>query len=249
MATNIGFFNIGYALPTVVASGTITTTVDEDDITSTSHNLILTLTGGAWVSSGVTFDAQRQNIINGITSAQTETTGWNNEVRDNLAVTDVTRTSDQVVTISIPAQAAYDITAQETITVTVPASAVDGAAYEITGSPTFTVDIGSIACDITLGYINSNPVWAWFDTGTAWPVSDSSATFYFNGGATMIDFTTGLDIDYNGPGMHQKVFPNGVELRAHNFGYIFYGVQNGTIADYESLGFDNSDMCVVFANP
>ena len=48
------------------------------------------------------------------------------------------RTSDTVVTITLSASGTYDITAQETITVTVPATAVAGN-VAITATPTFTV--------------------------------------------------------------------------------------------------------------
>ena len=84
------------------------------------------------------FDAIRQDIIDGLDSAQVEATGWNAEVRDNLAVTTVVRTSDTVVTITLSAQAAYNITANETITVTVPGSAVTSG-NPITATPTFDV--------------------------------------------------------------------------------------------------------------
>ena len=41
----------------------------------------------------------RQDIIDGITSAMSEATGWNAEVRDNQGVAGVVRTSDTRVTI------------------------------------------------------------------------------------------------------------------------------------------------------
>ena len=86
------------------------------------------------------FDQQRQAIIDGLTSAQSEATGWNAKVRDiALQPSDVVRTSDTVVTISLPAVADYDISAGETITATIPAAALTGAA-ELVAAPTFTVD-------------------------------------------------------------------------------------------------------------
>ena len=100
--------------------------------------VIITLTNDTWVASGATFDAQRQNIINGLDSAQSETLGWNNEVRDKEVVTAVVRTSDTVVTITLSAAAAYNITSDETITVTAPATALTGAS-ELTATPTIGV--------------------------------------------------------------------------------------------------------------
>jgi len=98
---------------------------NEIGIKGGGSQIIITLLAGNWVTAGATFEAERQNIIDGLTSAQTETTGWNNEVRDNLAVTTVVRTSDTVVTISLSPQSGYDITADEFITVTVPGTALD----------------------------------------------------------------------------------------------------------------------------
>ena len=90
------------------------------------------------MATGATFNGQRQNIINGIDSAQAEAAGWDAEVKANLAVTTVVRTSDTVVTVTLSAQAGYDITATETITATVPATALTGAGA-LVASPTFTV--------------------------------------------------------------------------------------------------------------
>ncbi len=121
-------------------SGTATANITEDDLTAGGKTIIITTTNDTWVASGATFDAQRQNIINGLDAASSPTSGWNNEVRDNEVVTAVARTSDTVVTITLTAQASYDITAQETITVTVPNTALVTSTSDIIGSPTFTVD-------------------------------------------------------------------------------------------------------------
>lgn len=127
------------AVATAAITGTATAGIAEDDITAGGKTIIITLTGDTWVTAGATFDAQRQNIIDGLDSAQSELTGWNNEVRDNEVVTAVVRTSDTVVTITLTAQAGYDITAQETITVTVPNTALVTSTSNLAGSPTFTV--------------------------------------------------------------------------------------------------------------
>ena len=125
---------------TAVVTGTATASINETDVVAGGKTIIITLTDDTWVASGGTFDGIRQDIIDGLDSAQSEGTGWNTEVRDNLAVTTVVRTSNTVVTITLSAQAAYNITAPETITVTVPATAVVlGAA--IIATPTFTIDI------------------------------------------------------------------------------------------------------------
>ena len=113
-------FNI---LRSVAVTGSATATVDEVGVRNGGLLIVLTLTDGQWADAGTVFDAQRQAIIDGLDSAQSEGTGWNAEVRDKLAVTTVVRTSPTVVTITLSAQAGYDITVQETITVTVPVGA------------------------------------------------------------------------------------------------------------------------------
>jgi hypothetical protein len=54
------------------------------------------------------------------------------------------RTSDTVVTWTIAAQAGYNITAQETITGTIPAAILTGN-VSLLSTPTFTIDVSSAA--------------------------------------------------------------------------------------------------------
>jgi len=133
-------FNVNAAAGGSVAlTGTITASTTEANIIAGGKTIILTLTGDTWVTSGATFDAERQAIINGLDSAQAEAAGWDAVVKAGLAVTDVVRTSDTVVTVTLGAFASFNITAQETITATVPDSAVTGTG-PYTATPTFTVD-------------------------------------------------------------------------------------------------------------
>lgn len=142
--SNLAFPSIRrrFATVTVGAScaltGTIASGATEADIVAGGETIILTLTNDTWVASGATFNAIRQDIIDGIDSAQSEANGWDAVVKAGLAVTDVARTSDTVVTITLPAFATYNVTATETITATVPGSALTGAT-PIVAAPTFTV--------------------------------------------------------------------------------------------------------------
>jgi hypothetical protein len=129
---------IGAYVATAALTGTATASITEADIVTGGKTIILTLTGDTWVTAGATFNAQRQNIINGLTSAQSETHGWNNEVKAKIAVTDVVQTSTTIVTITLDAEAAYDITSTETITATIPATALTGG-VAIVASPTFAI--------------------------------------------------------------------------------------------------------------
>src|SRR6185436_15212654 len=125
-------------------TGTATVGITEADVVAGGKTIVITLTNATWVAAGATFNAQRQNIINGIDSAQSEPTGWDAVVKAGQTVAGVVRTSATVVTITLDAFPTYDITAQETITVTVPASAtVEG--FPITGSPSFLVNALGVA--------------------------------------------------------------------------------------------------------
>jgi len=124
---------------TAVVSGTAVPSCTEAEVVAGGKTIIITLAGDVWVAAGAAFNAVRQDILDGLDSAQAEGTGWNAEVRDKEVVTAVVRTSDTVVTITLSAAAGYAITAQETITVTVPASALVEATAALVASPTFVV--------------------------------------------------------------------------------------------------------------
>ena len=155
---------------TATLSGTVAPSVMENNIVSGGRTIILTLSDDTWVAAGATFDAQRQNIINGLDAATTPTNGWNNEIRDgSLAVGNVVRTSDTVVTITLPADAQYDITANETITATIPASALVISAIDIVTSPTFDITFDVPASAVVSGTLD-----------------ESSSTAIIGGGRTII---------------------------------------------------------------
>lgn len=124
-------------------TGTALGAITEADVVAGGKTIIITLTGDAWVAAGGTFDGIRQNIIDGIDSSQAEGTGWDAVVKALQGVVGVVRTSDTVVTITLDAQATYNITSLETITVTVPASALVGGT-PLVASPTFTVSAISV---------------------------------------------------------------------------------------------------------
>lgn len=134
-------FQLGTA--SIALGGTIIVATEADIVTG-GKSIFLTVTGDTWVAAGATFDAQRQNIINGLTSNLSEATGWNAVVKATAAVTDVVRTSASVVTITLEAFATYNITANETITVTVPATALVLAAA-IVATPSFAVTAAGAA--------------------------------------------------------------------------------------------------------
>ena len=102
----------------------------------------------AWVASGATFDAQRQNIIDGL--ANTVGTEWDLE-RSNLPVTDVVRTSDTVVTITLSALSGYDIASTETVGYTINLNSVtSGTSYTAIG----TFSVLALAAVANLPYVD-----------------------------------------------------------------------------------------------
>ena len=145
-------FNI---IPTAALTGTATASITEADIVSGGKTIILTLTNDTWIAAGAgSFDLQRQNIINGLTSAQSEATGWNLVPKALQGVAGVVRTSDTVVTITLDAFATYNITATETITATIPATALTGA-VAIVASPTFDITVVGGGTPYTLNFSDS----------------------------------------------------------------------------------------------
>ena len=142
--------------PSAAITGTLTPSATEAQIVSGSETMIITLTNDTWVAAGGTFDAQRQNIINDLTSAGGEPAGWNAVVQAGLAVTDVVRTNNTVVTVTLPAFASYNVTVAETITVTVPATAVAGGSA-IVATPTFDVTAVAPAALLVRYWIDEAP--------------------------------------------------------------------------------------------
>ena len=140
--TSIAWGVIGFALiPAISAAitGTITASVNEEDIVTGGKTLIITLTDDNWIAAGAaSFDLQRDEIIAGCDSAQSEALGWDLVPKALQSLSGVVRTSATVVTITWDAFATYDITANETITVTVPATAVIGGVAAV-ATPTFII--------------------------------------------------------------------------------------------------------------
>jgi hypothetical protein len=138
-ATFIITFAAALATPAAALTGTITAGVTEADIVAGGKTSIITLTNDTWIAAGVgSFDLQRDEIIAGFDSAQSEATGWDLVPKATQSLGGVVRTSDTVVTVTWDAFATYDITANETITVTVPGTAV-ASGSPIVATPTFVI--------------------------------------------------------------------------------------------------------------
>ncbi|HCM51544.1 TPA: hypothetical protein DIS56_00170 [Candidatus Saccharibacteria bacterium] len=128
----------------------------------------------SWVSLGfivrapatpTPFADARAAMRDGGDSAQSESGGWDAKVKPNIPLGNIVRTSDTVVTITLQAQADYDISAQETITWTIPSSILTGA-NPIVATPTFTIDAAAGGSTLT-----QNDFEFWVDNDALTPVA------------------------------------------------------------------------------
>ncbi|WP_148660323.1 hypothetical protein [Neomoorella thermoacetica] len=130
---------------TATLSGTITQSTTESNIVSGGRTIIITLADDTWAADVASDQTKRNALIDGL-SAPTGTDGdkWNNfrnEIK-NKASTDpsvVVRTSDKVVTITLPPVSGFDITDDITVSLTIPVSVLTTANEPITVSPAFTI--------------------------------------------------------------------------------------------------------------
>jgi hypothetical protein len=141
---------VTHSSPTAAITGTIGDGATEQEVRDGGGTIIITLTGTTWVADGATFNAQRQNIIDGLDAADAQTNGWNAQVRDQLGVSSVVRTSDTIATITVAAGDVgdYFIATNETITVTVPSTSVESGSA-ITATPTITITASTESAAVT----------------------------------------------------------------------------------------------------
>ena len=130
--------NAAVATASVVITGTAITELLESDVITGSKTLIFTVADDTWVATLGDDNSISTDFFAGLDSDVNESTGWNTKVRDVLAHGSLTRDSGTVATIILPATTDYGITADETVTMTVPATALDGA-LAATATPTFDV--------------------------------------------------------------------------------------------------------------
>jgi hypothetical protein len=126
-------------MATAATTGTIVTGgVHEGEIIAGGETLIITLTGDTWVATVGDDNAITQALIDGIASDKAETGGWDAVVQANMVHGDVNRDTATKITITLGAEPTYQISDIETITVTIPTTALT-AAVEITATPTFPI--------------------------------------------------------------------------------------------------------------
>ncbi len=102
--------------------------------------LDLRLQSESWVAPA-SFDAQRQNIIDGIDSNTSIINGWDAVVKTSIDVADIVRISAQIVRIGpLAAFPSYSIPTFETITATIPDSALVGSGA-LVATPSFLIEV------------------------------------------------------------------------------------------------------------
>ena len=132
------FIQVAVTGPAVTLTGTLSDGATEEQIVGGGQTLIMTLAGDTWDATIGADNAKTTALIAGIDSAQAEAAGWDAVVKANLDYNDVVRSSDTVVTITLGTETTYYITATETITVTVRATALAGTDAML-ATPTFNV--------------------------------------------------------------------------------------------------------------
>src|SRR3990167_483696 len=126
-------------MATAAVTGTVITSLtDENSIRNGGHTIIITLTGDTWVATVGADNAITTALIAGITADGDERFGWNLVVRANMVFGDVVRTSATVVTVTLGTEPTFSISEGETITITIPATALT-AAVVIIAEPAFDI--------------------------------------------------------------------------------------------------------------
>lgn len=172
-------------------TGTATSGWYESEVVTGGDTMIATLTNDTWVAAGTTFDGQRQAILDGLVAATSPAAGWNVQ-RANIPVTAVVRTSNTVVTVTLPALPSYSAAANEILTWTLPASALVGG-NAVVATPTLTITEGAPSAGGWLANKPSNftnvlsdyPFSSVIPTGGDTPIGDGSIwNQVFNSGGT-----------------------------------------------------------------
>lgn len=173
----------------------------ESEIVAGSETIIITLTNDTWVAAGtgpIGSTADTQAIIDGLTAASSPTNGWNNEVRDKEVTTAVVRTSNTVATITLTAQAGYNVLADEIITATIPAAALVTSATPVVATPTITVTDETIwLAEVTVNNGENLTgldyrVFSGHDIETMTPISSGNGETTDGAGLLSIDITADI---------------------------------------------------------
>ena len=111
----------------------------------------VTLSGDTWVDAVGADDfgdGPTTDLINGITAGVSSLTGWNNIIRPGIQPANVERVDDATVVITVSEFFDFDIQQPETVTVTVPASALVSDMAIVAAPPFEMLPVGA---SVTIG--------------------------------------------------------------------------------------------------
>ena len=120
--------------------GTLSDNAAEAELRTAGQTLTITLVGDTWVAEVGTAHASTTALIAGLDSNGMVAAGWDAVVKAGMSDAHVVRTNATVVTITLPAFANFDITALETITVTIPAIALTQSGVGVAAGTTFDIN-------------------------------------------------------------------------------------------------------------
>jgi|GEM_PF-4034582 len=127
----------------------------EPDIVSGEKTIVITLSGAEWESDIGTDCDNTTALIAGLDSDKAEAGGWDLKIKAVMDFNEIVRTSDTVVTITLDAYADYQITANETITITVPAQCTSDA-DAIVCTPTFQISAEQVQVETISAVYDAN---------------------------------------------------------------------------------------------
>jgi hypothetical protein len=183
-------FNSGGATAALTGSAVVNGAV-ESAIISGGQTIIITLTGAVWDATIGADNAITDALIANITSTSGEAAGWTAQIiggDGSLDFNDVVRTSDTIVTITLPASASYSLVAEESVTVVVPGSCVQKGITPVIASPTFYLSpvVITLSGTAIAGGVLESEIVAGGETiimtmsGSTWPTDIAVAGSPFN---------------------------------------------------------------------
>eukprot|EP00163_Fabomonas_tropica_P015400 TRINITY_DN281_c0_g1_i10.p1 TRINITY_DN281_c0_g1~~TRINITY_DN281_c0_g1_i10.p1 ORF type:complete len:3420 (-),score=518.30 TRINITY_DN281_c0_g1_i10:122-10381(-) len=145
-ASAVPVIDIGDEDPLTFVSGTAVQQLNESDVVTaaSSKTIVIRVERDTWPAAGAPFDGVRNAIIGAMTGDAGTSTGWTTTAA-GLVVGDVVRTDDRTVTVTLSGAAGYMITANETVTIAIPASALAGSAASLTTHEIVVEDLDPIA--------------------------------------------------------------------------------------------------------
>jgi type IV pilus biogenesis protein CpaD/CtpE len=127
------------AAAAVALSGTALSAT-EAEIAAGGKTIVLTLTNGTFATKIASDPLKRDALFDGLT-AGSDTAEWAEVIAALKAAgtSAVARNSDTQVTITLPAVAGYDISGDQTITLSIPSGSISGVSSTVTATPTVTI--------------------------------------------------------------------------------------------------------------